>query len=118
MSDGVYLPSSWAEPIKTRLTEEGGQLIGESLQPGATRMLEGIQTIRDNRLAQSFDWGRSELEIPVLQLVKLKVKYPDLASPDSGIKLKAWKLFLRSAESLPYRVRAGGRFQGRSVGGV
>lgn len=118
MGDAVLLLSPWADPVKTRLTEEGGQLIGESIQPGATRMLEGIQVIRDNRLATELEWGRVELEIPTLQLDKLKRRYPDLGSPDSGIKLKAWKTFLRSAESRPYRVRAGGRFQGRSVGGI
>ena len=118
MTGAVLLPSPWEEPIQTRLTQEGGQIIGESIQPGATVMLEGIQTIRDNRLAKSFDWGRAELEIPHVQLLNLQRKYPDLASPDQGIKLKAWKQFLRNPESLPYRVRQQGRFQGRSVGGI
>ena len=118
MAEGLILNPDWAEPVKTRLVPNGQELVGEMIQPGATVMLEGIQTIRDNRLAKAFDWGRSELEIPFIQLENLQRKYPDLASPDGGIKLKAWKQFLRNPESLPYRVRTGGRFQGRSVGGI
>ena len=118
MADALLLPSSWDAPVKTRITQEGGQIIGESIQPGATIMLDGIKTIRDNRLAKSLDWGRVELEIPEIQLINLKRRYPDLGAPDGETKTKAWKRFAQSPESLPYRVRGRGRFLSRSVGGI
>lgn len=118
MTEPLIVNPDWAEPVKTRLVQDGGQLVGEMIQPGATRMLEGIQTIRDNRLAKTLDWGRTELEIPILQLDKLKLKYPDLASPDGETKTRAWKRFAASPEAAPYRVRGRGRFLARSVGGI
>ena len=118
MSETVRLNPEWEEPVKVDLVPEGEKLWGVQVQPGATTMLEGVQVIRDNRLAVDMDWGRPELEIPFVQMENLKRRYPELASPDHDIKLKAWKRFLADPESLPYRVRGRGRFMGRSVGGI
>ena len=106
------------EPIRVQLVEEGDKLYADWTQPGARTLLEGVQVLRDNRLARAMPWGRPEMEIPAVDLHFLKLKYPDLASPDGGIKTRAWKRFLASAESFPYRVRPRGRFLGRSVGGI
>ena len=47
--------------------------------------------------------GKSELLIPTLVLRQLKKKYPDLDSPDRMTKVRAWKKFLASTESKPWR---------------
>lgn len=117
MTETVLNPE-WAEPVKAVLVPDGDKLVGVQVQPGATAMLQGVEVIRNNRLARSMDWGRAELEIPFVQFENLKRKHPELASPDQGIKLKAWQRFLRDPESLPYRVRGRGRFLARSVGGI
>lgn len=114
----VRLNPEWEEPVKTDLVPEGDKLYGVQVQPGATTMLEGVQAIRNNRLAVDMDWGRPELEIPFVQYENLKRRYPDLVSPDRQIKLKAWQRFLADPASLPFRVRGRGRFLGRSVGGI
>jgi hypothetical protein len=118
MADAFIINPEWHEPVKTRLVPDGDRLVGEMVQPGATLLLDGIKTIRDNRLAKSLDWGRAELEIPIIQLDNLKRRYPELASPDAETKTRAWKRFAASPESAPYRVRGRGRFLARSVGGI
>ena len=50
--------------------------------------------------------GRWALSIPMLEWVNLRTKYPDLACPDMQIRTRAFLHFMRSPESLPYRVRA------------
>jgi len=106
------------EPVKCTVHEQDGGLIGDWQQPGWDRLLDGVRVIRDNRLAKDLRFGRPELEIPVGMLYFLKQKYPELDSKDSQIKTRAWKRFLASPESLPFRVRGRGGFLNRSVGGL
>lgn len=47
-----------------------------------------------------------ELTIPQEDYYNLLKKYPDLNSRDSLTHSLAWKKFMGSAESVPYRVRA------------
>jgi hypothetical protein len=49
--------------------------------------------------------GRWALSIPLLKWVELRRKYPDLASKDPQIRSRAYLHFMRTAESIPYRVR-------------
>jgi hypothetical protein len=49
--------------------------------------------------------GRWALSIPMLEWVNLRTKYPDLACPDMQIRSRAFLHFMRSDESVPYRVR-------------
>jgi hypothetical protein len=49
--------------------------------------------------------GRWALSIPMLEWVKLRTKYPDLASPDMQIRTRAFLHFMRSGESWAFRVR-------------
>lgn len=51
------------------------------------------------------DWGYVALNIPVPDMRVLQVRYPDLASLDHEIQLKAWKKFIASPESAPYKLR-------------
>lgn len=117
MSEQVR-PAVDADPIRVDLVEQQGTLYADWLQPGRGTLLEGIRTLRQDRLARQFGWGRPELEIPALDLHFLKKANPDLASLDAATKTKAWKKFLASDASLPYRTRGRGRNLNRSVGGI
>jgi len=54
--------------------------------------------------SRAMSFGKVELCIPELELYNLKQRFPDLASLDRDIRLKAWKQYLRLAESRPWRV--------------
>jgi len=54
--------------------------------------------------SRTASFGKVELSIPELELRNLKKRYPDLAAPDMQIRVRAWKRFIRSAESKPWRV--------------
>jgi len=49
--------------------------------------------------------GRWALSIPFLKWMELRRQYPDLASKDPQIRSRAYLRFMRSPESIPYRVR-------------
>ena len=49
-------------------------------------------------------FGKFELCIPELELANIKRRFPDLTSPDMQIRVKAWKKYIRMAESKPWRV--------------
>jgi hypothetical protein len=112
------LPGDELDPITVQLVEEQGTLVSDWRQAGRRQLLDGIQTVRQDRLARKMPWGEPSLEIPVVDLHFLKKANPDLESLDGEIKTKAWKKFLASPESLPYRVRGRGRNLNRSVGGI
>ena len=61
------------------------------------RMREGI----DPKGHASF--GSVSLCIPELDAAIIKIRYPDLNSPDAEIRTRAWQKFARSPESEPYR---------------
>lgn len=64
----------------------------------ATRRLrEGI----DPKGHASF--GSIALQIPELDYAVLRVRYPELNSPDATERTKAWQKFAKSPESEPYR---------------
>jgi hypothetical protein len=106
------------DPVKVEMVENGDQVVSNWLQPGRRTLLSNVAEVRDNRLAKEMEWGRAELEIPVMDLHFLKKANPDLDSKDATIKTAAWKKFLASPESLPYRTRGRGRFLNRSFGGI
>lgn len=50
-------------------------------------------------------FGRWALSIPLEDMLALRIKYPDLASSDPFTKTRAYRRFIASDESIPYRVR-------------
>jgi hypothetical protein len=54
---------------------------------------------------RDLSFGRLALTIPAEDHEQLTEKYPDLKSRDAHIRSAAWKKFISSAESEPYRVR-------------
>lgn len=52
-------------------------------------------------------WGYLALQIPRQDLAVIRLRYPDLRSPDREIRNRAMAKFMASPESAPYRVDAG-----------
>lgn len=90
----------------TVFDSQDGTAHGRLLQPSRDLILQRNQELRKNpdaiRKLESMGW---ELSIPEADYYNLRKKYPDLASPDGMVRTLAWKSFLASAESVPYRVR-------------
>jgi len=56
-------------------------------------------------------WGSTILQIPELDYYVLLHRYPEMNSPDAEIRTKAFDKFMRSSESLPYRIRTTDKVQ-------
>ena len=96
--DGVVRKSVVVEP-----ESEGGRITALTHQD-CSAVLDHNKEVMAQGGARSLSFGKAELCIPELVLAKLKKKYPDLAAPDMQIRVKAWKKFLASSESKPWRV--------------
>jgi len=71
--------------------------------------LEAIRRIREGidpkpkTLGPNGGFAGVELSIPEFDYQFIRARYPDLTSPDAGIRTAAWKKFAASPESEPYR---------------
>ena len=65
--------------------------------------LEKWKAVRNENPHRELEWGAPMLAIPPLDWAVLKVRFPDLISPDHEIKKRAWNKFLASPLSEPYR---------------
>ena len=54
--------------------------------------------------SRTTSFGKFELCIPSLELANIKKRFPDLEAPDMQIRVRAWKKYIASAESKPWRV--------------
>ena len=105
-SDGV-LWGSWSI--------EGGELVRKVTQPSEDPILERNRELRKNPAAlHSLDSMGLELTIPELHYWRLVKKYPELGAPDAATKTRAWRRFMGSSESDPYRVKDRRRARGVS----
>jgi hypothetical protein len=68
------------------------------------QVLEQARQLRVDGTRPGTPWAGSELMIPELDYYVLVRRFPDLASPDAEIRLKAWKRFLGTSLADPYRV--------------
>jgi hypothetical protein len=79
---------------------------GRLIQPTRDLVLQRNQELRKNpdalRKLEAMAWA---LSIPEVDYYHLRNKYPELKSPDALVRSLAWKAFIASAESVPYRVR-------------
>lgn len=82
--------------------------------PARQAHLSRIKRIRERTLPKppGQDFGYLALSIPEFDYYVLQQRFPDLKSPDHEIRLKAWKKFIASPLSEPYRVN---RNDGRRV---
>lgn len=111
-------PLDSQDPVVVTPHQDGNRVVFDWQQPGWDRILEGLKEVRDRGLTRGLSFGVTELEIPVGMLYFLKRRFPDLDSPDSMIKTAAWKKFLASPMSKPFRTRNRGGALARSFGGV
>ncbi len=74
-------------------------------QPSRDSIMQHVQDIRQHDNPNHLSFGGLQCIIPLIDLHKLKQKYPELASYDNDERNLAWNTFFRSAESAPYRVR-------------
>lgn len=72
--------------------------------PERRQILEQAHQLRVDGIRPGTPWAGSELMIPELDYYVLVRRFPDLSSPDSEIRLKAWKRFLATSAADPYRV--------------
>lgn len=81
-----------------------GKAITATFDPNARRILEENEGIRNSGIVEQKADMHWALSMTPMQHAQLCKRYPDLASHDSEIHAKAWKKFIASSESKPYRV--------------
>ncbi len=91
------------DDIRQRVWFEHGHLVRENYQPSRVAELERIKQRRIDGGIKDAPFGRCELTIPQLDYQRLIKAYPALNSHDTVEQTTAWKRFLRSPESEPYR---------------
>ena len=101
-SDGV---------LRRDLVIDGDMAYGRLVQPGRNDLMNTLAEMRKAdpsilRKMESMGW---ELSIPFEDYHQLVKKYPDLKAPHALTRTLAWKKFMGSAESAPYKVRGSSR---------
>lgn len=91
---------------KFRYCAHEQKLYRQFSQPDRALILERNKRLRNNPDAlNDLSFGQQALSIPVVDYEELKVKYPVLEYGDAEQRNAFYKRFIKSAESLPYRVR-------------
>ena len=96
-------PRSLPDDIRQRVWFENGHIVRENYQPSRKAVLEATKQRRNAGIMQDAPFGRCMLSIPQHDYQRLIKAYPALNSLDTVEQTKAWKRFLRSAESEAYR---------------
>lgn len=95
----------WADALLAeRVGYDDGLLHHELVQPSRAVILEANKRDRLEGGPRSLSWGRVTLRIPVIDLLELRRRNPELCARDHEIKTRAWKKFAASPEAAPYRV--------------
>jgi hypothetical protein len=87
-----------------RVGLEGGRIYRELVQPSRELILQHNAHARAAGGPSDLSFGRLQLRIPLEDLAQLYLLNPELNSPDAQIMTQAWRRFVASPESLPYRV--------------
>jgi len=91
---------------RVRLKREGDALVSVREQLARPLILDTIKLVRQaGGVDDREGLGRFALSIPFEDWLRLREKYPELASSDPKIKSRAYLRFMRLPESEPYRVR-------------
>lgn len=89
-----------------KIGREGGKLHSRLFQSDRAQILKTVQRYRlDHRIRDHEAFGRWCLSIPQVDYARIVSERPDLAAPDFETRQRAWRLFLASDDSAPYRVR-------------
>ena len=81
-----------------------GKAITATFDPNAERVLRENVGIRNSQIVKQKSDLHWALSMTPLQYSQICKRYPELKSPDNEIQTKAWKRFIASSESKPYRV--------------
>jgi hypothetical protein len=81
-----------------------GKAITATFDPSAKRILEENVGIRNSQIVKQKADMHWALSMSPMQYAQICKRYPDLKSEDGEIQTKAWKKFITSSESKPYRV--------------
>jgi len=95
-ADQVLVRELYAEP--------DGTLSSRLHQPSRQAILEHNARSRIEHPRRELTFGRMVLNIPLLDRERLRHTHPDLDHPDAETRNRAWRLFIQSAEALPFKV--------------
>lgn len=99
------------DDLRQRVWFEKGHMVVESTQPNRKQVLEQVKDRRNNpEVMRKLDFGVAALTIPQLDYQRLIRIYPDLICPDGHTQTVAWRKFMASSMSEPYR-----NYPGRNV---
>jgi hypothetical protein len=91
--------------FNVKLIQQGDTLTSIRTQYGRDEILQTVAGIRQaGGVDDREGMGRWGLSIPFEDWLRLRAKYPELASKDAKIKSRAYLRFMRSSESLPFRI--------------
>ena len=94
------------DSILTNWKIDGGRLVRIQHQPSSDSILERNAELRKNPDAiDDLTFAGLELVIPLVDLARLRKKYPALNALDGKERTDAWRRFFGSREADPYRVR-------------
>jgi hypothetical protein len=89
-----------------KIKREGEHIVTTRTQHERPLILDTVQRVRlSGGVDDREGLGRWALSIPFEDWIALREKYPELASNDPKIKSRAYLRFMRSPESLPYKMR-------------
>ena len=90
--------------LRRRTSVSGNILTIETSDPNSDRILAENQKWRNEGLIKKRPDLHFAISMPEFEYYMLMRRYPDLDSKDSEICTKAWKKWIASSESRPYRV--------------
>ncbi len=95
-----------SESVGSELIIENGVAHNRRFDPGRKAYLDYLSELRKNPGAlDNMSFAGWELSFPEVDLLMWKELIPDLDSHDRETRMRAWKWFIKSEHSDPYRVR-------------
>jgi hypothetical protein len=102
--DRVIYRDGWK--LDYRVDHMGGKLVRKLTQPDRDIILTRNAQLRKRKGAmKDSGFARMHLSIPLEDYEMLKKKYPILVNGSNHERSKWYKKFIRSIESIPYRVQ-------------
>ena len=96
---------------RKRVWFEQGHLVQRNYQPSRSAVLAEVKARRDNPGSmRKLEFGVCALTVPQLDFKRLCKMFPDLIAPDGHTQTVAWRKFMASSLSEPYR-----NYSGRNV---
>lgn len=102
--DATFFEDGWRLDYKYQPSED--RLYVKRSQPDRHLILQRNAELRKNPgVLTDLSFGRYHLSIPLEDYEVLKVRYPVLVRGSNAERTAFYKKFIRSVESVPYRVR-------------